>query len=155
MKKANIEEEQKRFWSESHVNKNGPYMPNMPTRCWQWRLADDGYYGEVGTAVDGKRTVMSAHVLAWRYCGGPKSTRKFNLHHLCNNKLCVNPAHMAMLSSAGHGAMHTVDFIMHCKAGHTMNKENTHVGPTNDRLVCLVCDRERKQRQRNARKNQS
>ena len=56
---------------------------------------------------------------------------------------------MAMLSSAGHSAMRTVDFIMYCKAGHKMDLENIHVDPTNDRLVCRVCDRDRKQRQRN------
>jgi hypothetical protein len=150
MKNAKAEEEQKRFWT--NVNKEGAYKPNMPTRCWEWGKADDGYYGEFRSSIDGKSTIRYAHVLAWRYSGGPKSTRQFNLHHLCNNKLCVNPAHSAMLSSEGHGAMRTVDFIMHCKEGHIMNKQNTHVSPNDGRLICKICDRERKQKLRNAKK---
>lgn len=155
MKKANIEEEQKRFWSESHVNKKGPYMPNMPTRCWQWKLADDGYYGEVGTAIDGKPTMKSAHVVAWQYYGGPRPTRQFPLHHICENKLCVNPGHMAMLTASGHGIMHTIKLVMYCKNGHEMNKENIHIDPKTGRRVCRICDRERKQRQKNAQKSES
>ena len=153
MKKASIEEEQERFWDK--VEKEGPYMPNTLTRCWVWQRADDGYYGEFHTAVDGKPTTKSAHVVAWQYCGGPRPTRQFPLHHICENKLCVNPEHMAMLKASGHGIMHTMKLVMYCPNGHEMNKENTSVGPTNGRLVCRICDRERKQRQRNAQKSQN
>jgi len=147
---------EERFWS--YVNKKGKLMPSMTSRCWEWRGATDGTYGEFGTATKPKQVIGCAHAIAWELSGGAKSTHKFPLHHLCGNRLCVNPNHMAMVTSAGHARLHTVRFDAKCPKGHPFDEGNPLIDGKGYRR-CRECANENrrryteKRRQKNARKS--
>ena len=104
------------------VNKHGPLKTAMTSRCWEWKGATDGYYGQFSVTVKRKQLVRYAHVFAWLLNGGPIQSLSFPLHHLCTNKLCVNPNHMVMASQAGHARLHTVILTGKCKNQHEFDE---------------------------------
>lgn len=77
----------KRFWSK--VNKNGPTMPHMKTRCWVWTASTNlqGY----GRILFGNR-LESAHRVAFflKHNHWPEPC---GLHH-CDNPACVRWSHI-------------------------------------------------------------
>jgi len=71
--------------------------PKSPSGCWIWTAADNGYgYGafQAGVYFNGKKET-TAHRISFALEHGPIETGKWVLHH-CNNRLCVNPAHMSL-----------------------------------------------------------
>ncbi len=73
------------FWS--HVDKSAG-----PSACWPWL----GYTHRVGYGrVGWKRRVWGAHQVAWQISFGP-IPKGLCVLHKCNNKLCVNPAHLKL-----------------------------------------------------------
>lgn len=74
----------RKFWKK--VNKLGPLLPGMRTRCWQWT----GYvnkvtgYGCFGT----NRWRLGAHQFAWRLRHGVMPAGLEVLHE-CDNRVCV------------------------------------------------------------------
>lgn len=72
------------FWSK--VNKNGPLMAGMETRCWVWtagRVKEDSY-GQF--KFEGR--VQLAHRVAWNLLHGPIPEGMCVLHE-CDNPPCV------------------------------------------------------------------
>lgn len=67
------------------------------TGCWLWTgsLLKGGGYGQFGMnpAEGGARRTYIAHRLLYRHMVGEVPDGK-ELHHLCETKRCVNPAHM-------------------------------------------------------------
>jgi hypothetical protein len=139
---------EERFWS--YVNKSGRLMPGMTSRCWEWQGANDGNYGEFLVLTEPKQVVKYAHAFAWELYGGLSPTRKFPLHHLCGNKLCVNPNHMAMVTRAGHSMLHTVTFDAKCKNGHPFDEVNPLIDGKGYRR-CRECANESRQRSKEKR----
>jgi hypothetical protein len=78
-----------RFWSK--VDKNGPTMPHMKTRCWVWIAGRfPSGYGCFGPYK--KRQSVRSHRVAWELTWGSLGKKKA-LHH-CDNPPCCRPSHI-------------------------------------------------------------
>ena len=76
-----------KFWSK--VNKKGPMMPHMKTRCWVW-TGMTCMYGYGSLVHLGKR--VKAHRVAWFLQYG-KYPEPCGLH-ACDNTVCVRTSHL-------------------------------------------------------------
>ena len=83
-------------------------------------------------ATTGKRGVFLAHRVAWEQAHGP-IPEGHDIHHLCENKACVNVEHLACLTPAEHKRLHRT-----CPHG----DEDRYVNPTTGRSQCRACNRE-------------
>lgn len=78
-----------RFWSK--VQKTGG--------CWLWTGRTSHRYGAYDLSGDGPP--RHAHRVAWELTGHHISA-DYDLHHLCDNPLCVNPDHLEPLTRQCH-----------------------------------------------------
>ena len=118
-----------RFWSKVERTKS----------CWNWKAATyrDGY-GIFG--LDGG--VVRAHRLAYELLVGEIPIDK-ELHHICKNKLCVNPYHLEAITHREHqrkfnGLISNQLLRIHCPHGHEYNEKNTYVSKKGSRY-CRIC----------------
>lgn len=111
--------------------------------CWLWPLSRATHgYGQV--RIGGK--TMRAHRAAYELLIGPVP-EGLELDHLCRNRACVNPAHLApvthqinLLRGVGFAAAHAVK--THCPHGHAYNAHNTYIDKKGQRH-CRACKRTR------------
>ncbi|MFA5308215.1 MAG: hypothetical protein WC370_01865 [Dehalococcoidales bacterium] len=121
-------------------------MPAMPTRCWQWkgRVANDGYGVLVALAGDAHLT-MPVYNWVWLLAGGGLSGNGFNLHHLCRNKLCASPTHLALVLATAHRYLHHMVPAGECTRGHRFDEEAPLIDGKGYRR-CRKCAEEDRQR---------
>lgn len=113
--------------------------------CWGWigAFTETGY----GTfhAENGQER---AHRVAFRWWKGDVKS-DHDVHHLCANKWCVNPAHLEALPRDQHRARH-------CRRGHLLTDANSFVstfGGVTTRK-CAICHRARARNRQRAIRTQ-
>lgn len=113
------------------------------TECWNWkqRLLPNGY-GRINDSRNGTRPY--AHRVSYELSRG-SIPNGFEVHHLCGNKACVNPAHLEALSVADHRGLGWGR--THCPHGHEYTAENTYVNPKGVK-VCRACNARSKRKPR-------
>jgi hypothetical protein len=72
--------------------------------CWEWQGYINrarGGYGMigVGSTKDGTKRTAYVHCVAYEHYVGP-IPEGMEIDHRCHNKICVNPAHMAVATHA-------------------------------------------------------
>lgn len=111
--------------------------------CWLQRpsgLNGQGYGKiEVGSTLDGTVQTRPSHVVSWEWFNQQPVPEGYEVHHVCEVRNCINPAHLLALTPAGHRAVHAKT---HCIHGHEFTPENAHVNAKGWRQ-CRACRRER------------
>lgn len=115
------------------------FVPERDTGvCWPFLgpVDQDGY-----GMFHGKRAARVSYKIA--YGGIPGS---FIIHHICRNKICVNPKHLVATTHKNHnddgGAQNRKK--THCKNGHEFTSDNTYFVVRKDRnngveRQCRIC----------------
>lgn len=95
--------------------------------CWIWQgtVNPRWGYGQVQT----RGVLHRAHKLAFELVNGPVPEGK-ELHHRCEMKLCINPAHLQPLTKQEHGKYSKLATATHCKNGHEFTTENAIIRTT-------------------------
>jgi len=71
----------------------------VPSGCWEWTAAkNNSGYGVFGVA---HHRVINAHRWAYENFVG-KIPSAHEIHHLCENKTCVNPEHLTVVRPDEH-----------------------------------------------------
>lgn len=132
-----------RFWSK--VKKD------QSSGCWNWMASTAHGYG----AFYYKNHLVRAHRIAYENSFGliPKG---FEIDHLCNNRGCVNPEHMEIVTRS-ENLRRITDHKGSFRCGHPANIENTRWknGERVGRRMCRICWNayRRKLRQRKKEEN--
>jgi hypothetical protein len=122
------------------------------TECWLWSASTSTTgYGQFAVKRGAKKCVVRAHRFAYEITHGPIPAGLV-IDHLCNEPLCVNPAHLRAVTNRenvlrGSGPTAQNARKTHCPRGHAYDAGNTHVNPNGQR-VCRECLRARAARNR-------
>lgn len=128
-----------RFWSK--IDRRGP------SDCWLWigPVQKNGY----GKFSEGKTTLLAHRVVYEREVG--HIHRDLVVDHVCNERLCVNPAHLQIIPQRanvmrGAGVAAQNARKTHCKNGHPLSGANLVLirqkNGRNERR-CRTCEQEK------------
>lgn len=120
--------------------------------CWEWtgRLMPNGY-GRFGfyDEVIGCDLAWTAHRAAWELSLG-EIPHGLQLDHLCRNRVCVNPAHLEVVTNRENGLRGDSPAARNarktqCPAGHPLSGDNLMVDQKGHRR-CRTCIKETRRR---------
>ena len=104
--------------------------------CWTWTAAvtSKGYgcFGFHGKVYLSHRIMV---VLS-----GRELPTDMTVDHTCSNTVCVNPAHLEVVSAAENTRRYAVTLV-NCKRGHALSGDNVRV--SRGKRICRECKRER------------
>jgi HNH endonuclease len=92
----------------------GKFTINIVTGCHEWTgsLSSQGGYPTI--ALRGTRKPEYAHRVAWAEANGPipikpcpDGSGRWEIHHLCFNRICVNAKHLKLVTKKQHGQLHS------------------------------------------------
>ena len=121
-----------RFWTHVDINPGG---------CWLWKAGSSNRgYGKFW--ADGN--TWSAYRWLYQAVIG-KVPKGLTLDHICRTRLCVNPAHLEIVSVKenvlrGIGITAVNAKKTHCKHGHLFDEQNTYLVSDGSR-ACRTCVR--------------
>lgn len=95
---------------------------------WMAAKSPQGY----GIFNIGEHTLIGAHVFA--YILYYKIYPKYNVHHICENRKCVNPLHLQDVTVSKHRFIH---YNNKCRRGHELTPENTILSKKG--RCCKIC----------------
>jgi hypothetical protein len=126
-----------RFW------KKVLFLPGHS--CWFWVGARKGLYGGIEGSPPTYKS-MFAHRVVWELTNGPIPHDRM-IDHVCQNKLCVNPAHLRLVTgwqNLHESTTRTNAVKTHCKRGHPLSKAKIlHAKDGYARRRCPQCANQR------------
>jgi hypothetical protein len=125
-----------RFWAVTKFGRS----------CWVFQTLHPLGYGVI--SMRGK--IYYAHRLSHMWFRGP-IPKKFEVHHSCENKACVNPDHLEALSRTDHVQTflhkNPQTIKTHCPKGHPYSGDNLKVVKRSNgwkNRICIACTRTRR-----------
>lgn len=124
-----------RFMNKVQIEPNGG--------CWNWLASKRDGYGRYHF----NNKLTQAHRWLYEYVNGPISSTLQLDHVVCQNRACVNPDHLELVTQQVNLERGNSPFIVnkrktHCKRGHEFTEENTHVDSSGYRK-CRKCHKQR------------
>ena len=101
--------------------------------CWEWTAKTNGSYGQI--RQDG--LYVYAHRAVYELLVGPIPKGR-EIHHLCENKLCINPDHLKVVTHQENIQYNPRPKVQFCPQGH-----DTFTHGRRSNRTCIMCHNRR------------
>ncbi len=112
--------------------------------CWIWDGAMAGPYGVMRNEEQQREL---AHLISYRLYVSDAKPEGWDVDHICEEQLCVNPDHLRVIPHADNVYRKT---RLRCKSGHERTDENTYIAKNGSR-TCKVCQSNYNRRKNSAK----